>query len=69
MITDKQAIEAIKTIKKFCQQVSVEDCEDEKCPIRKWCNQHITNGVPEEWEDEAGEQHETDRFSTVTNRS
>lgn len=51
MITDKQAIEAIKTIKEFCEQISGDDCRNGKCPIGIWCKNHVRDDVPEEWKE------------------
>lgn len=51
MITDKQAIEAIKTIKEFCEQISSDDCRNGKCPIGVWCFKYVRDYTPAEWKD------------------
>lgn len=49
MITTKQAIEAIKTIKEYCKQISFDDCENDKCPIGIWCMNDRGRTSPGSW--------------------
>lgn len=48
-VTAEEAKDAIRTIKKFCSQVSGEHCTVWICPIKDWCAS-TKNWTPEEWE-------------------
>lgn len=51
MITDKQAIEALKTIKEFCGQTSYAICDggDGECLIKECCPINMC-GLPADWQ-------------------
>lgn len=53
MITNKQAIEALNTIKEYCQQTDLKKCQTMKCFLEKWCderNQGSRKNLPEYWQ-------------------
>jgi len=51
MITTAQAIEAIKTIKEYCNQTGLESCGKEDCSIGTWCYaSRDMRAIPELWQ-------------------
>ena len=49
MIKLEQALEAIRTLRDYCKQTSLDDCESNDCPISKWCIKDRMY-LPEIWE-------------------
>lgn len=49
MITEKQAIEAIKTIMEYCREHKRIAFMCIECPIREWCTRH-TADMPIDWQ-------------------
>ena len=47
MIND--ALEALKTIKRFCNAQYQEDCDNGKCPLYKWCKIGDREEYPCNW--------------------
>lgn len=49
-ITLKQAIEAVKSLKEYCEQISVDTCLNGNCPIGAWCfNDRKSEPTPATW--------------------
>lgn len=49
-ITLKQAIEAVKALKGYCGQISVDTCLNGHCPIGAWCfNDRKSEPTPATW--------------------
>ena len=46
-VTPAQAREAIETIKEYCEQIPLNECDSSTCPIVDWCIQR--DGIPSEW--------------------
>lgn len=55
MVTAKQAIKAIKTIRDYCRSKTPDEC-NEKCELQAFC-ERIRNKLPDEWPE--GRQEET----------
>lgn len=52
MITTAQAIEAIKTLSKYCISKTNDECENCSCPLSNWCyasEEGGKNDVPCDW--------------------
>ena len=58
MITDKQAIEALKTIRTLCEEKGEQAEICSTCPIELWCLFEREN-VPINWDIKAGGQKKT----------
>lgn len=41
---------AIKTIREYCNQCSIKECNEGKCDIKEWCRRLEEDRLPEEWE-------------------
>lgn len=49
MITDNQAIEAIKTIAEYCDQFKDNECNDGTCILSKLCTFKMGKADPAYW--------------------
>lgn len=46
MITDKEVIQAINTIRQYCEERP--NCDGD-CPLDTWCGHCRQDGVPDTW--------------------
>lgn len=63
MINKKEVIQAIETIRAYCQKASFERCQDDKCMLKDFCSGNKFFTLPESWDvpdGKEGEERETD---------
>ena len=50
LLTPTAPWEAIRAIRAFCDGVSFEDCQSNKCPLHAWCDQLEHSEDPTDWD-------------------
>ena len=50
ILTPTAPWEAIRAIRAFCDGVSFEDCQSNKCPLHAWCDQLEHSEDPTDWD-------------------